>query len=229
MRWPALLLRLANAMFEGRVADVHRDARELADDPAAPAWAADRGPCCAALISAYSGDPADAQRWLERYPPRSGDREGFAAFTRAELLSGSDPEAALHWFDVSVARSRAQRFMYIANVAAVGRSAVLIRLGRHAEAAAACRDALVAVRAAGMAAQVWTALRLSAELLADLGRTDAAASIVAAADADPFAPAVMGADLARHARIRRPGARPPGGGGAAATVEFTLAELAVHI
>ena len=228
MRWPALLLRLANAMFEGRVADVHRDARELARQPGAPPWALAQGPCCAALISYYAGDPAEAERWLAEFPPIGGDADGFGAFTRAELLSGTDPQAALHWYELSLARSRGINLTYITNVAMIGRAAALIRLGRHARAAAACREAIVAVRVAGMTAQIWTALRLAAELLAGLGRAEAAAAIVAAADADPLAPAVMGPDVARQARLRRPDARPPGGGDLAAAAEYTLAELAAH-
>ncbi|HET6529933.1 MAG TPA: BTAD domain-containing putative transcriptional regulator [Actinoplanes sp.] len=226
MRWPALLLRLANAMFEGRVADVHRDARALAEDHHAPAWVLAQGPCCAALISSYSGDPAGAQAWLERYPPMGGDADGFGAFTQAELLAGTDPEAALRWYDTAVARSTRINLTYIANVAKIGRAAVLIRLGRSADAVAACREALEAVRLAGMTAQIWTSLRLAAELLAGLGRAAPAAAIVAAADAAPLAPTVMGADLDRQARIRRAGARPPGRGDTAAAVEFALAELA---
>jgi hypothetical protein len=76
-----------------------------------------------------------------------------------------------------------------------------------------------------MTAQVWTSLRLTAELLGDLGDAAAAAAIVAAADADPLAPAVLGADVARQARLRRPGARPPGRGDSASAAAFALAEL----
>jgi hypothetical protein len=107
----------------------------------------------------------------------------------------------------------------------VARASVLIRLRRHAEAAAACRDVIEAVRMAGMTAQVWTSLRLTAELLGDLGDAESAAAIVAAADADPLAPVVMGPDLERQANLRRPGARPPGHGDSASVAAFALAEL----
>ena len=66
------------------------------------------GVCCAALIYSYAGDPAGAQRWLDRYAASSrGDADGFVPFTRGELLAGTDPEAALAWFDTSLARERA--------------------------------------------------------------------------------------------------------------------------
>jgi hypothetical protein len=61
-----------------------------------------------------------------------------------------------------------------------------------------------------MTAQVWTVLRLTAELLAALGDPAAAAAIVAAVDTDPYAPAVMGPDRDRLARLRGAALPPPG-------------------
>jgi hypothetical protein len=84
----------------------------------------------------------------------------------------------------------------------VARAAVLIRLGRRAEAVEACRSVLEAVRSANMTAQVWTMIRLIAELLAGLGDRETAAVLVAAADADPLAPVVMGPDRERLAALR---------------------------
>ncbi len=234
MRWPALFVRLSNAMFEGRVADVHADARVLAEDPDAPAWVAGQAPCCAALISLYAGDAADAQRWLDRYPDRlRHDHDGFVAFTRAELLSGTDPEAAVDCYDAALAISDRVGATYISNVAGIGRAAALIRLHRTAEAVPACRDMIGAVRAAGMTAQVWTILRLTAELLAGLGDLAPAVTILAAADAEPAAPVVMGADLRRHTAIRQRAAaagivarpQPPD---AAAVAGTALAALGRH-
>jgi len=118
---------------------------------------------------------------------------------------------------------------YISNIARVARASVLIRLRRHAEAAAACRDVIEAVWAAGMTAQIWISLRLTAELLGDLGDLESAAAILAAADADPLAPVVLGADLDRQARLRRADARPPGAGDSASVAAFALAELRRHL
>ncbi len=50
--------------------------------------------------------------------------------------------------------------------------------------------------------QQWTTLRNGAELLAQCGRDADAALLLAAADADPDAPAVVGADAARLGACR---------------------------
>jgi hypothetical protein len=231
LHWPGVLYRSANSMFSGRITEVHRDALILVDDPAAPPWAVAMGICCAALIDSYAGDPDGARNWISDYAAElaRGDADGFVPFTRGELAAPADPEAALGWFDVSTRMSDRIHQAYIGAIARVARASVLIRLRRHAEAAAACGEVIEAVRAAGMTAQIWTSLRLTAELLGDLGDAESAAAILAAADADPLAPVVLGADLDRQARLRRPGARPPGAADSASVAAFALAELRRHL
>jgi hypothetical protein len=149
------------------------------------------------------------------------------------LWDGAPPDNAvgnLHsyvsrWYDRSLERTDAIDQVYTGNIARVARTAVLIRLGRHREAVAACRRTIGAVRDVGMIAQLWTILRLTAELLADLGEPEAAARIVAAADADPYAPAVMGPDRDRQACLRAGAPSPAVPGDLAATAEFALAAL----
>ncbi|GIE31688.1 hypothetical protein Ait01nite_047330 [Actinoplanes italicus] len=226
LRWGALLIRISNGMFAGRPDQVRADAERMATDPGAPAWARATGICCSALMDAYGGDPAAGRRWLERYEHLldTGHLDGFVPFTRGELLAGSDPERALAWYDRSIAASDRVNLTYTGHLARVARAAALIRLGRRTEAVAACRSALAAVRSANMTAQVWTMIRLIAELLAALGDRESAAALVAAADADPMAPAVMGPDRERLAALRA--ATPSPGCGIAATVELALRRLA---
>jgi predicted ATPase/DNA-binding SARP family transcriptional activator len=230
LHWPGLIVRISNAMFAGRTADVHADARAIAANPAVPPWAAAMGVCCAALVDCYAGDDAGAHRWLAEYADvvaAADGADGFVAFTRAELTAVAEPAAALDRYEASLAQSRRISDTYIGLIAAVGRASVLVRLRRDAEAAAACRELLADVRRAGMTAQVWTTLRLVAELLADLGEPAAAAAILAAADADPLAPVVFGPDLERHDRIRAAATgRAPAGLGD--TVAFALAALGRH-
>jgi hypothetical protein len=191
-------------MFVGRADLVRADALRLRENRSAPAWTRATGLCCAALMDAYAGDATAGLRWLEAYGKElNADRlDGFVPFTRGELLAGTDPEAALSCYDESLRRTERAGLGYTANIARVARTAVLIRMGRHDEAVEACRRTIVHVRAAGMTAQLWTMLRLTAELLGDLGQTEAAAVLVAAADDDPYAPAVMGPDVERLARLR---------------------------
>ncbi|MBM2620906.1 winged helix-turn-helix domain-containing protein [Actinoplanes sp. LDG1-06] len=202
----ALLGRISTSMFAGDADRVRADASRLRADRAAPAWTRSTGLCCAALMDAYGGDAAAGLRRLEAYGTEltADPLDGFVPFTRAELLAGIDPVAALGFYDESLRRTERAGLGYTANIARVGRAALLIRTGRHDEAIGACADTIVRVRAAGMTAQLWTVLRLTAELLAGLGDPDTAAVIVAAADADPYAPAVMGPDVERLARLRAP-------------------------
>nr|WP_296070660.1 BTAD domain-containing putative transcriptional regulator [uncultured Actinoplanes sp.] len=224
LRWVALLLRISNSMFAGRPGEVRADTLRLLGEPDAPGWPRATAVCCAALMDAYGGDPVAGQRWLTAYESELDVLEAFVPFTRGELVAGRDPQAALGWYDRALERTDAIGQVYTGNITRVARTAVLIRLGRHAEAVAACRRTIADVRAAGMTAQVWTMLRLTAELLAALGETRAAAMIVAAADADQDAPAVMGPDRERQARLRA--AVPVLTGGSAPVAEFALAALA---
>ncbi len=216
-------------MFAGRRADVRADALRLLADPTAPGWPRANGLCCAALMDAYAGEAAAGRRWLDEYAEAldTDVQEGFVPFTRGELLASSAPEQALAWYDVALERSDRIDQAYTAAITRVARAAVLIRLGRRGAAVTACREAIAAVRDAGMTAQVWTILRLTAELLGDLGETRAAGVIVAAADASPYAPAVMGPDRDRIVRLRAgaPGLPPPGSGDSASPAEYALATL----
>jgi predicted ATPase/DNA-binding SARP family transcriptional activator len=226
--WGALLIRISNGMFAGRPDAVRADAERMAADPGAPAWARATGICCSALMDAYGGDPAAGRRWLERYAPHLDTEhlDGFVPFTRGELLAGDDAGQALAWYDRSIAASDRVNLIYTGHVARVGRAAALIRLGRLAEAVEDCRTVLLAVRSANMTAQVWTMIRLIAELLAALGDVRSAAALVVAADADPMAPAVMGRDRDRLAALRAGAVTVPPVAGMAAAADLALRRLA---
>ncbi|MEV4282947.1 ATP-binding protein [Actinoplanes xinjiangensis] len=227
LRWGVLLIRISNGMFAGRPDLVRADAERIATDTGAPAWARATGICCSALMDAYGGDPAAGRRWLERYAAHLDTEhlDGFVPFTRGEMLAGDDPARALAWYDRSIAASSRVNLIYTAHVARVGRAAALIRLGRLAEAVEDCRTVLLAVRSANMTAQVWTMIRLIAELLAALGDAEPAAALVTAADADPLAPAVMGRDRDRLAALRTVTAAPPPVAGPAAAADLALHHL----
>ncbi|MBG0567230.1 BTAD domain-containing putative transcriptional regulator [Actinoplanes aureus] len=233
LRWSALMVRISNGMFAGRAGAVRADAERMAADPGAPRWARATGICCAALMDVYGGDAAAGQAWLEKYADdlHTEGLDGFVPFTRGELVAGSAPEQALAWYDRSIAASDRVNQVYMGNVARVARTAALIRLRRYAEAVAACRETIVAVRDANMTAQVWTMMRLTAELLAGLGDAETAAMLVAAADRDSMAPVVMGPDRDRLAALRAAvavPAPPPGAGDTASIVRHVLTLLAAR-
>ncbi len=236
--WLARLFRLANRMFIGDVAGVEADAVALRKDSNAPPWVAASGVCGAALINEYSGNHESATRWLEQEAELIAAIEpldGFMTFTRGEVVAGTDPVAALDEFDRAYRQSDARGHTYNRSIAAVGRAAVLVRLGRHVEAAAACRGLIDDLRALGMWPQLWIALRLAAELLVALGDYETAANILAAGDVDPLAPAVLDADRERHQRLwaqiaDRRGPRPPASvpPNRTGVVNDALAALAAH-
>ena len=75
-------------------------------------------------------------------------------------------------------------------------------MGRHGEAARACRSLVENLRSVGMWPQLWIVLRLAAELLVARADHEAAEVLLAAADADALAPALFGPDLARLEALR---------------------------
>ena len=204
-RWVGHLFRGLNRMFHGDVAGVEADADALLDDPAVPEWATATAVCGAALIHAFTGDVERAERWMSAHAAlldRFGAVDGFAAYTRGELVATRDPEAALHWFEQAYRQCAAAGNSYNRDVAAIGRAAALLRTGRRGPAADACRQLIRTLRSAGMWPQVWITVRLAAELLADLDDPEPAATLLAAADADPLAPTVLADEQARQRRVR---------------------------
>ncbi len=204
-RWSATFAAMPNAMFTGDVGSVEAMAAELVEDATVPDWAVAVGVGCAALMRLYSGDRAGAERWLADQADlfeRSAATDGFVAFTRGEMAAEPDPLAAVEWYARAARLSDAMGTTYTREIAGIGRAAVLVRQQRTAEAAGACRDVIRSTARIGMWPQVWTTLRITAELLAATGNPVLGLVVLAAADHDPKAPAVMGPDVERLAALR---------------------------
>ncbi|MGW2381157.1 AfsR/SARP family transcriptional regulator [Streptomyces sp. NPDC001658] len=205
-RWIGRFYRLANRMYRGDVTGVEEDATALLQDRAAPGWGQGSAVCCAALTREFAGDHESAERWLNRQEvllTELSRLDGFVTYTRGELAAQHDPALALALFDRAHRQCRAQGNVYVGEIAAVGRAAVLIRLGRHEEAVAACHELLGGLRRLGMWPQLWLVLRLTAELMVALGDHATAAALFTAADSDSLAPAVFGSDRELHAGMWR--------------------------
>ncbi|WP_203987225.1 BTAD domain-containing putative transcriptional regulator [Virgisporangium aurantiacum] len=203
-RWIAQFFRLTTHMFAGHLDAVQADAGALLVGPDVPDWVAGVGVGCAALSHLFAGDRAAGERLLSVHSgllARVGEADGFVAYTYAEFAADTDPDRALDLFARAYRQSAAIGQRYDMEVAAIGRMAVLIRSGRGAEAARACRASVDRLRTSGMWPQLWTALRLTAELLVALGDLTTAASLLAAAERDPLAPAVVGPDRTRQAAL----------------------------
>jgi predicted ATPase/DNA-binding SARP family transcriptional activator len=203
-RWVARYFLLVNHMFAGTPDAVHADADALGADRSTPAGALATAMCCSALTYAFTGDPSAAEARLAEHADviaRIADRDGFVAYTRGELAAGTDPGRALDEFETACRLADAQGHRYIREVSWIGRTAVLIRLGRGGEAARSCRTGLDSLRSSGMWPQLWVMLRLAAELLVDLGGADVPARLLAAGENDPLAPAVHPPERRRHAAL----------------------------
>jgi hypothetical protein len=203
-RWIGQFFRLTTHMFAGHLDAMRADADALLGAPDVPEWIAAVSVCCVALSSMFSGDRAAGERWLSTHSAlldRVSAVDGFIAYTHGEFAAQTDPDRALDLLAQARRQSIEVGQRYDGEIAAIGQMAVLIRLGRGQEAARACRASVERLRTSGMWPQLWTALRLTAELLVGLGDHATAALLLAAAERDPVAPAVVGPDLDRRAAL----------------------------
>jgi predicted ATPase/DNA-binding SARP family transcriptional activator len=242
-RWVAQLFFLWNRMYLGDPLSVEGEVTQLLVDPCAPTWARANGVCCTAMMHLFAGDRATAEGWMADHREllaEVADRDGLVACTYGELAADHDPHRALAWFDQAYRQCEAHGHTYNREVAAIGRTAVLIRLGHHEEAVDACHRLIDTVWQMGMWPQTWTALRLAAELLVALDDLEPAAVLLAAGEVDRRAPVVIGTSVdhqvALWSRIevgmdgsRLSAARARGAVGARSdTVRLALAALERH-
>lgn len=92
-------------------------------------------------------------------------------------------------------RTGATQVITVARIALI---AALTRLGRHGEALVLFPALVDQARREGNWPQLWTSLRILAELLASLDRHETAALLLTAAREAPSAPAVSGPDVDRY-------------------------------
>jgi pentatricopeptide repeat protein len=114
-----------------------------------------------------------------------------------------DPAAAVEILELAVSQAEAGRTAQVTEVARIALVSALVRLGRHDEALRVFPDLLHQLRRRGGWPQLWTSLRILAELLEALGRPQDAALLLAAASTDPSAPPVTGDDGPRYRDLQR--------------------------
>ena len=161
----------------------------------------------AALAAWYGGDGELARELLERAEVRAEALGGqtvraFTAYVRGELLAGQADPAARDHLERAIQLSTLSGASFVAAVAAVTLASSAARTGDLAEACSRYLDVIRYWQRTGSWTQQWTTLRNVAELLAGCGRDGDAAFLFAAADSDPDAPAVVGADADRLAACR---------------------------
>ncbi len=178
-----------------------------AQEPDVPAGYAAEGPVTEALAHRFAGDlvaAGEAVRVGLAASQAAGARaaHAFARYAAGELESGSDPDRGAELFRAAVAGAEEIGAAQVSDVARLALFAVLVRQGRRDEALDLVRPLLDDLLRAGSWPQVWTALRITAELLVDADRPEDAALVLAAVDAAPGAPPLVGEDPGRYAALR---------------------------
>lgn len=154
----------------------------------------------AGAVRAAEEHAAAARRAAERSGAAS--RVAFALYASGEVLLPADPEAAADVLREAARIADGVRAEQVSAVARVALLSVLTRTGRVAEALDLALTLLELQRRGGHWPQLWTTLRILAELFASAGRLEAAELVLAAAEAAESAPGLAGDDVERYRRLR---------------------------
>jgi hypothetical protein len=159
------------------------------------------------LALCYANRHRDAQLVADRHRAiadtvDSVTYRAFADYVQGEIaLATADVQLATRHLRHAADRAWSVGATFVWGIAATVLAGVLVR-GRPAEAGAHLAVLLERWRRSATWPQLWTTLRLVAQLLADHGSDDVAALILLAADRDASAPRLAGDDLARDEALR---------------------------
>jgi predicted ATPase/DNA-binding SARP family transcriptional activator len=180
--------------------------RQLLELPGVPAPARVDAHTALALLACFQADQPTARRHAEQALADARDAGpigAFATYTMGEVRLLDDPAAAVEILELAVSQAEAGRTAQVAEVARIALVSALVRLGRHDQALRVLPDLLDQLRRRGGWPQLWTSLRILAELLEALGRAHDAALLLASASLDPSSPPVTGDDVARYRELQR--------------------------
>ncbi|XRQ12151.1 BTAD domain-containing putative transcriptional regulator [Actinomadura welshii] len=152
------------------------------------------------LTACYRGDVGTARREAE-LGVLGAETAGATAVHAFALYALAEAEAGDRKIELLAAASEKADLVgaaQVSQVAGVAWLAALVRTGRHDEALALVAPLLDSARRAGAWPQLWTTLRIFAELLTARGRPHEAALLLTGADAADTAPPATGPDLARY-------------------------------
>jgi tetratricopeptide (TPR) repeat protein len=164
-----------------------------------PAHRAD-GHASLALLACYHADPAAAREHAQqaRVAAEAAGASGyqaFATYAAGEVALLENPQTGIMLLRAAAAQADRTGATQVVTVARIALASALTRLGRHGEALALFHPLLDQTRREGNWPQLWTSLRILAELLANLDRHETAAILLTAARQSPSAPAVSGSDV----------------------------------
>ena len=160
-----------------------------------------------ALVRAAAGRIPEAEEHAaaaRRAAERSGaaPREAFALYASGEVLLTTDLGAAAEVLAESARLADVAGAEQVAAVARVALLSALTRTGRVADALALSLTLLELQQRRGHWPQLWTTMRILAELFTVAGRFEAAELVLAAAETAPSAPGLAGADITRYRVLR---------------------------
>ncbi|HYH32155.1 MAG TPA: BTAD domain-containing putative transcriptional regulator [Pseudonocardia sp.] len=159
-----------------------------------------------ALVACYGGEGSAARRHLadaEAAAEAAGSDayRSFTAYAAAEVTAAEDLPAAVPLLVAAARDAGRVGAEFPAGLATTALVAALTRLGRGIEARDLVGPLLDRWLRLGTWPQLWTTLRIVAELLVRHDRPEPAVLLLAAADRAPTAPAVTGEDRERCARL----------------------------
>ena len=193
-------------VYRGEHAESMRHWHRLLGLPAVPVPLRVDAHATFALLACFRSDQAAARQHAEQAVAAARDAGpvgAFATYTMGEVRLREDPAAAVEILELAVSQAEAGRTAQIAEVARIALVSALVRLGRHDEALRVFPDLLHQLRRRGGWPQLWTSLRILAELLEALGRLQDAAVLLVSASVDPSAPPVTGDDVPRYRELQR--------------------------
>lgn len=157
------------------------------------------------LVAYYSGDVPTAREHariaLTAGPSSSDASHAFARYAAGEAEAATDPARAMVLFSQAVADADRISAEQVSRVARIALFALQVRAGRHDESADLGVPLLNDLHRGGLWPQLWTTVRVAAELLAAKGREPDSVVLLAASGAAPTAPPPMGEDIARYAAL----------------------------
>ncbi|MEU8799570.1 BTAD domain-containing putative transcriptional regulator [Spirillospora sp. NPDC048819] len=193
------------AMYRGNHDESARWWRTITDmDGIAPAYRASAH-ASLSLTACYRGDLPAARREAE-LGVLGAETAGATAVHAFALYALGEAETGDRKTELLAAAAEKADLVgaaHVGQVARVARLAALVRDGRRHEALELVTPLLDGIRRAGAWPQLWTTMRIFAELLAAGDRSHEAALLLTGADAADTAPPAMGTDIARYTALKK--------------------------
>ncbi len=205
-RFLALLAVGIVTLYRGDHNTSRRAWQDLLAIPELPLVGHVNGHASLALIACYDGELGEARTHAARAIATAEATGGktalaFARYAAAEVAAAEDLATAVPLLTSAAGEADQAGFDFTAGLVSTALLAALTRLDRTAEALDVLGPLLERWLRLAAWPQLWTTLRILAELLARNGLPEEAALLLVAADRAPSAPAVAGTHAVRYTRL----------------------------